>query len=125
MLLLMVGLGRVRRVVGVLLLLVVVVVVVLLLLVVLLVVVVFNRISLIPPTTTTRMQHAGYGGSSWNQMIPPDPTKIPPDSRDLVESNDPTTRSHQIPPDPTRSHHIPPDPTMRHAVLAFDWVLCC
>jgi hypothetical protein len=26
-----------------------------------------------------------------------------------VESNDPTTRSRQIPPDPTISHQIPPD----------------
>jgi hypothetical protein len=36
-----------------------------------------SKISLIPPTTTDRLPHVGYGGSSWNQMIPPDSTKIP------------------------------------------------
>jgi hypothetical protein len=41
-----------------------------------------------------------------------DSTTDPTSFRDLVESNDPTTRSRQIPPDPTRSHHIPPYPTI-------------
>jgi hypothetical protein len=55
------------------------------------------------------MPQVGIWGSSWNQMIAS--TTDPTSFRDLVESNDPTTRSHQIPPDPTISHHIPPYPT--------------
>ena len=51
----------------------------------------YNRISLIPTTSTDILPHVEVWGSSWNQLIPPDP--------------------HQIPPDPTRSHQIPPDPT--------------
>jgi hypothetical protein len=47
-----------------------------------------------------------------------DSTADPTSFRDMAESNDPTTRYHQIPPDPTRSHQIPPYPTniMRLAV---------
>jgi hypothetical protein len=63
-----------------------------------------------PQTSTTIIPHVGYGGSSWNQMIPP---QIPPASEIWWNQMSPplySTRSHQIPPD-TRSHHIPAYPT--------------
>jgi hypothetical protein len=61
-----------------------------------------STFSLIPPTTTIRLPLVGYGGSSWNQMIPPDPTKIP---LHPTISHYPT-RSHQIPPDPTKTMRL-------------------
>jgi hypothetical protein len=67
------------------------------------------------------------GGNLGKSVESNDSTTDPTSFRDLAESNDPTTRSHQIPQDPTVSHHIPPYPTniMRLGVKFLFFMCLC
>jgi hypothetical protein len=74
---------------------------------------VFSGCIAVPPTPavqpifsdSTDFHHYNATGGNLGKFVESnDSTADPTGFRDLVESNDPTTRSHQIPPDPTVFH---------------------